>query len=389
MTCVSSGRPTYSPRPRCWRWLAMLAWLPWLAGCEAPAVEEEPLRPVRTLLVEESVKQVQREIPGRLEAMANRRVSFRVAGRLDALHVTTGEMVAAGQRLASLDAADLALQRDRAAAALAAAEAGAANAEAEWRRARRLYEAGSVAARELDAARAQVEAARSQRRGAADALALAQRQLDFAHLESPGACRVAQRLAESGENLAAGQPLLVLACGDGLEVRASLSEDMLDRLAPGDEVTVRLPLHALEVPGRVREIGVPVDPRQATWPLRVTLEGLDDEALARLRPGMAAELGLPRQRASEAAIWVPMVAVQRDERGTFVFVAEPLAETTAGNGREAVIRRVDIALGERHGETLQVSQGLAPGMALVIAGMSRIQEGQRVRLQEGVREGSP
>lgn len=389
MTCVSRPPSPPAPRHRRWCWLLLLAWLPWLSGCEGPPVEEEPLRPVRTLLVEQSVNQVEREIPGRLEAMANRRVSFRVAGRLDALHVATGDLVAPGQRLASLDAADLALQRDRAAAALAAAEAGAVNAEAEWQRARRLYEAGSVAARELEAARAQVETARSQRRGAADALALAQRQLDFAHLESPGACRVAQRLAESGENLAAGQPLLVLACGEGLEVRASLSEDMLDRLAPGDEVRVRLPLHALEVAGRVREIGVPVDPRQATWPLRVTLEGLDDETGARLRPGMAAELGLPRQRAPEAAIWVPMVAVQRDARGTFVFVAEPLAEAAVGNGREAVIRRVDVALGERHGDTLQVIQGLAPGMALVVAGMSRIQEGQRVRLQEDVREGSP
>ncbi|WP_445157972.1 efflux RND transporter periplasmic adaptor subunit [Halomonas sp. E14] len=389
MSCISRQPSLPLPRHRRWRWVFLLAWLPWLSGCEAPPVEEEPLRPVRTLLVEESVMQVQREIPGRLEAMANRRVSFRVAGRLDALHVVTGDLVSPGQRLASLDAADLVLQRDRAAAALAAAEAGAANAESEWQRARRLYEAGSVAARELDAARAQVEAARSQRRSAGDALALAQRQLDFAQLESPGACRVAQRLAESGENLAAGQPLLVLACGEGLEVRASLSEDMLDRLAPGDEVTVRLPLHALELTGRVREIGVPVDSRQATWPLRVSLEGLGEAELASLRPGMAAELSLPRQRAAEAAIWVPMLAVQRDARGTFVFVAEPTAEVPNGNGREAVIRRVDVTLGERHGDTLQVSQGLVAGMALVIAGMSRIQEGQRVRLQDVPRENSP
>ncbi|MBA2778705.1 efflux RND transporter periplasmic adaptor subunit [Billgrantia kenyensis] len=380
------------------RHIVLLAVLVLLVGCADEPVEESPLRPVRTLIVEASGVAGERELPGRLEAAANRRMSFRVAGQLEAFEVTVGERVEAGQRLARLEATDLRLQRDRARSALAGSQAAAANAEAEWQRARRLYEAGSVPARDLDAARAQVEASRAQRDGARDALALAERQLGFAHLEAPGDCRVANRPVEAGENVGAGQPVLVLACGDELEVRAALSEDLLGTLVAGAPVGVRLPLADLTLAGEVTEIGLPVDPRQATWPLRVRLLGLTEEVRDRLRPGMAAELTLPLGGPG-SGIWVPMVAVQRDIDGHFVYVAEEKVaepaegDTSHGNrSREARVVRQAVTLGGRHGERLEVLAGLEPGQQLIVAGMSRLHDGMRVRLIDDRRadgEGAP
>ncbi len=361
-----------------------------LAGCADEPVEEAPLRPVRTLTVEASGAAAERQLPGRLEAAANRRLSFRVAGQLASHEVAVGDTVEAGQRLASLEATDLRLQRDRAASALAGAQAAAANAEAQWQRARRLYEAGSAPAQDLDAARAQVEAARAQRDGARDARALAERQLEFASLEAPGDCRVASRLVEASENVGAGQPVLVLACGDDLEVRAALSEDLLGELVAGAPVRVRLPLADLSLAGEVTEIGLPVDPRQATWPLRVGLRGLSVAQRARLRPGMAAELTLPLGGPG-SGLWVPMVAVQQDIHGHYLFVAEPdeldaPEGSGANNGRQATVRRHDVTLGGRHGERLEIVAGLAPGEQLIVAGMSRLHDGMRVRLLDDHRD---
>ncbi|MCG6656374.1 efflux RND transporter periplasmic adaptor subunit [Halomonas campisalis] len=364
-----------------------------LAGCADEPVDEAPLRPVRILTVEASGAAAERELPGRLEAAANRRLSFRVAGRLESLTAAPGDEVAAGQPLARLEATDLRLQRDRARSALAGSEAAAANAEAEWQRARRLYEAGSAPARDLDAARAQVEAARAQRDGARDALALAERQLGFTHLEAPDDCRVASRLAEAGENVGAGQPVLVLACGNDLEVRAALSEDLLGKLVAGAPLQVRLPLADLTLAGEITEIGLPVDPRQATWPLRVRLVKLSDDERKRLRPGMAAELTLPLDGPG-SGIWVPMAAVQQDIDGHFVYVAEAddaseAQEDGVTNGREATVRRHSVTLGGRHGERLEVVAGLAPGEQLIVAGMSRLHDGMRVRLMDKHREQAP
>lgn len=361
-----------------------------LVGCTEESVDEAPLRPVRpvrTLSVEVSgaEAEAERELPGRLEAAANRRLSFRVAGQVESYRAAVGEAVAAGQLLASLEATDLRLQRDRARSALAGAEAAAANAEAEWQRARRLFEAGSAPARDLDAARAQREAARAQRDSARDALALAERQLSFTRLEAPGDCRVATRLVEAGENVAAGRPVLVLACGEDLEVRAALPEELLGELSAGAPVRVHLPLAGLSVAGKVTEIGLPVDPRQATWPLRVALSGLSAEERAPLRPGMAAELTLPLDGPG-SGIWVPMVAVQRDARGPYVYVADIEVSEQGAESREATIRRRDVVLGAQQGDRIRIDAGLASGMSLVIAGMSRLNDGQRVRVMDEQRE---
>nr|WP_163503535.1 efflux RND transporter periplasmic adaptor subunit [Halomonas socia] len=351
-------------------------------GSEPPA--EETLRPVRTQLVEAGVPDAERRLPGRLEAGANRRLSFRVDGQLETFEVSVGERVEAGQPLARLDATDIELQRDQAQASLAGARAAAVNAEAEWQRARRLYEAGSAPARQLDGARAQVESARAQQRSAERQLALAERQRGFAELSAPGDCRVAQRLVESGENVGAGQPVLVLACGEGMEVRAALSEDLLERVEEGDRVDVELPLLSLTLPGRVTEIGLPLQPPQATWPLRVSLDGDHDAAMApRLTPGMAAEIRLPRAANGADSLWVPMAAVGEDAAGHYVYVAieEDAAEPDANGRPLAQIERRDVGLGRRQGESLEIVTGLDGGERLVVAGMSRIADGQQVRLE--------
>ncbi|WP_176475867.1 efflux RND transporter periplasmic adaptor subunit [Halomonas salipaludis] len=355
-----------------------------LIGCDSAPPAEEALRPVRTQLVEPGVPDAERRLPGRLEAGANRRLSFRLDGQLDAFEVSVGERVAAGQPLARLDSTDIELQRDQAQAGLASAAATAANAEAEWQRTRRLYEAGSAAARQLDAVRAQVESARAQQRSAERQMALAERQLGFAELDSPGACRVAQRLVEAGENVGAGQPVLVLACGEGMDVRAALSEDLLERVEEGDRVEVELPLLGLTLPGRVAEIGLPLQPPQATWPLRVSLDiDADDSASATLTPGMAAEILLPQAANGADSLWVPMAAVGEDAAGHYVYVAiaEDATEADANGRPLAQIERREIGLGRRQGESLEIVAGLDAGERLVVAGMSRISDGQRVRLE--------
>ena len=355
-----------------------------LTGCSSESPDEEPLRPVRTQLVEPGAPDAERRLPGRLEAGANRRLSFRLDGQLEAFEIQVGDRVEAGQPLAWLDATDIELQRDQAEASLAAARAAAVNAEAEWQRARRLYEAGSAPARQLDGARAQVESARAQQRSAERQVALAQRQLGFAELNAPGECRVAQRLAEAGENVGAGQPVLVLACGERMEVRAALSEDMLERVEEGDRVEVDLPLLGLTLPGRVSEIGLPLQPPQATWPLRVSLDSdHQDVAAASLTPGMAAEIRLPRAANGADSLWVPMAAVGQDDAGHYVYIAHQQSDAEVdANGRAlARIERRTVALGRRQAESLEVIDGLEGGERLVVAGMSRISDGQQVRLE--------
>ena len=73
---------------------------------------------------------------------------------------------------------------------------------------------------------------------------------------------------------------------------------------------------------------------------------------------------------------VPSQAVAEDRQGRFVFVVEPIAEE-AGFG---TVLRKSVTVGELTAEGIQIFEGLADGDLLVTAGVSRIVEGQKVRI---------
>ena len=74
---------------------------------------------------------------------------------------------------------------------------------------------------------------------------------------------------------------------------------------------------------------------------------------------------------------VPTHAVAEDRAGRFVYVAEPAAD-----GR-ATVRRRPVTVGAFAPGGIDVVEGLADGEAVVTAGMSRLRDGDTVRLDTG------
>jgi HlyD family secretion protein len=219
-------------------------------------------------------------------------LAFQVAGRIARLHADEGDSVSSGDVIAELDARDyeLALQRaraeaDAAAQALAALKAGTREQElrvaeaavrraqserdyarSEFERIRQLIPKQLAAQQQLDQTRLQYKVAaaaleqaeqnlRLLREGprkedidqAAAALAArqaavetAQQQLEYVRLLSPADGVLSVRLAEPGEVVAAGTPVLRLAELERPWVRAYLNEDDLARVRLGQEAEVRV-----------------------------------------------------------------------------------------------------------------------------------------------------
>jgi len=219
-------------------------------------------------------------------------LAFQVPGRIVRLLADEGARVEAGQVIAELDPRDyeLALQRARAEAdvarqALAALEAGtraqeirvaeatAARADSELRFARaeeariaKLMPDNLASRQQLDQARLQVQVAESALQQATETLKLlregpraediararaelavreavvenAEQQLRYVKLHSPAAGVLSVRLAEAGEVVGAGQPVLRLAELDAPWVRAWLNETDLARVRHGQAAEVRV-----------------------------------------------------------------------------------------------------------------------------------------------------
>jgi HlyD family secretion protein len=219
-------------------------------------------------------------------------LAFQVGGRIARLAADEGRSVQAGHVLAELDAADLRLaaegaraQAEAAARALASLKAGARPQELRVARAalaqaqadRRLADDQVERTRQLvaqdflsqdqmdrtrtaaDAAAARVEQAQAQlallqagarqedvERAAAEAVAaravaeLAERQLGHVSLTSPVDGVVSVRLAEAGQVVAAGQPVLRVAELTRPWVRAYLPGPALPRVTLGQPAEVRV-----------------------------------------------------------------------------------------------------------------------------------------------------
>jgi hypothetical protein len=90
---------------------------------------------------------------------------------------------------------------------------------------------------------------------------------------------------------------------------------------------------------------------------------------------MAAEVRFVFETAgtSERVI-VPPVAVGEDSEGRFVFVLEPAEEGFA------TARRSAVSVGDLTSEGLEITDGVREGELVITAGVSRIVDGQKVRL---------
>lgn len=344
-----------------------------LAACSEEPVEqnEEILRPVRYTQVQAQQGGLERGFSGVAQAGVSSRLSFRVSGGVDNLAVKVGDQVNKGQILAELDSQDLRLQLQQARAAQTRAESEARNADASYARIRALYENQSVSRNELDTARTAYESARAQVDSAKKQTELAQKQLSYAVLRSPFPnCNVAETFVETNENVSVGQPILELTCGDTLEVEAAIPETYISNISEGQAVSVyfdTIPKQAFAA--RVTEVGVATR-GTSTFPVTAQLIETDE----RMRPGMAAELAFTSNRNGPARIWLPTVSVLEDRKGRYVFVVKPEDELVGRVERRAV------SIGELSSLGIEISSGLADGELVVIAGVSKIQDQQRVKL---------
>ena len=351
-------------------------------ACGEPPPPAEPVvRPVRYVTAQATGGQRTRTFSGVARAGVESSLSFRVAGAIARLDVGVGDRVRAGSPIAELDPVDYELQVREAEASLRQAEARAGNAAADLRRARNLYENDNAARTDLDAATAAADSAAAQVESVAQRLDLARRQVVYTRLTAPVAGAIADVPAEVNENVSPGQPVVVLASGSAPEVGFAVPEALIRRIREGMPVTVGFDaVPGARFAGEVTEVGVTTTATGTTFPVTVRLgDGASD-----IRSGMAAVVDIVFGEADAPDRFVvPAHAVGEDRIGRFVFVAEPAAGGPAADPAAdglATVRRQGVTVGAFAAGGLEVTAGLAEGDRVVVAGVNRLQEGDRVRL---------
>lgn len=338
-----------------------------LSACKPAAVPVEDIRLVRTLTVGATPSKATITYAGEVRARNESALAFRVPGKIIARQVNIGDRVRAGEVLARLDSKDLQLGDAAANAQVAAAQAQFKVTQGDLERVKRLVEKRYASQGELDrytaqyeAAKAQLDAARAQRDQVAN-------QASYSSLLADADGVITAVLAEAGQVVAAGQPVLHLARLDAVEIAAAIPEDQINFVQVGMPVAVSLWSGSGKTyPGQIRELSSAADPNTRTYAVRVAVPAPPAEMRLRMTASIAIALqGLPTR------MHIPSPAMVTQQNRAGVWVVEPKSSAVT-------FRVVEFAGVE--GNELLVASGLVAGDVVVTAGAAFLREGQKVKL---------
>lgn len=339
-----------------------------LAGCGEPEAKIETARPVLVVHPSGAVQAGFSAYAGEIRAREESALSFRIGGSLVRRLVDAGDRVHRGQLLAELDAGDVAAQARAAQAQLAAAEAELARTSADRARYAALAKQQLVSRSTLDAQVTAQAAAAGQARAARAQLDVARNQADYTRLRAPRDGVIANRLAEAGQTVAAGQTVYTLAGDAGRDVAIALPESRIRDVRVGQPVLVELwNAPGQRLPGRVREVSPAADAQTRTYAARVALEG---EAARAVDLGQSARVYM-QESGHPPALGVPLSAVQRsaDGKAASLWVVDP---------RSRRVRLTPVRLGAYAEGSVPVLSGVAADAWVVAAGGHLLREGQLV-----------
>jgi membrane fusion protein, multidrug efflux system len=257
MSRPNAGSSRFSPLPG-----GVLLVLLSLAACTkreelvgpAPAAT-----PVRTVAVVEGPGTPPLEVTGLVAARDELKLSFKLGGIVRQVLVRDGDRVRKGQRLAELDATEIAAQETQ-------ARQWAEKAERDRQRGEALYADKVIPLEQLQNLRTQAEVAASQLRAA-------RFNGENATITAPADGVILKRAVEERELAAPGQVVLVLGRADsGHVVRFAVSDRDVLRLKRGMPLTLRLDAWpGEEFKAQVRQISNGADPASGLFGIEAEL----------------------------------------------------------------------------------------------------------------------
>jgi HlyD family secretion protein len=360
-------------------------------------------------------------------------VGAKVMGRVAWIGVEKGDMVQEGQTLVRLEDSEFRAQVNQARANLAAAqarldrlrtgsrpeeklkdkaavlqaEANLKNAEAEYQRTESLYRSGVASKADFDRALAQrdsavamVQAARQSsamtdigprkeeiQAGQAEvnqmkaALDYANTQLAATEIKAPVSGTVLERIVERGEMVSpsafggsgARTSVVDLADLTDLQVELDISQTDFARLKPNQRAEIIPEAYPnLRYTGFIEEIAPEANRAKSTVQVKVKVESPNEQ----LRPEMNARVNFLADKVASsdnkpvARVLVPKTAVVKADNSAHVFVVK-------GNR----VEQRTIRTGEEQGDAYVVLDGLSGNETVAIAGVDKLRDGDRVKVQ--------
>ena len=311
---------------------------------------------------------VTRSFVGQLEAAQEANLAFEAGGTVAAILVEEGAFVEQGAILARTDTRDLTAERDATTAARAALEAQLELAELTKARQERLEQQGFAATQRFDEARLSVMELTARIDQTNAQIARIDVALDKSILRAPFAGRIGERMADLGQTVGAGTPVLRLLEDASPRLRVGLPTDMAMGLTNGAQANAIFGTERFAA--TLVHLRPDLDPRTRTR--SAVFELVPEDGQTPPAYGQSGQIELS-QKITDPGAWVPIMALREGVNGSWTVM------TVDGENR-AALEAVELLHSD---ETRAFVRGsFDDGSALIATGPHRVVPGQSVEIAE-------
>lgn len=340
------------------------------AACDRPAAKSPEVRPVRTVIVDPTPIDDDRQAVGEVRARYESDLGFRVSGKVVARLVDVGVSVKKGDVLARLDEQEYRNKLKSAEADIVAAEAVLVEAQGSENRLRQLLSSGTTTRANYDTALKNLRSAEAKLDSAKASRDLAKDQLSYTELIADFDGIITAVAAEPGQVVNVGQMIVRLARPTDKDAVFAIAESAF-KGRPTDErpeiIVSLLGNPNISADGVVREISPVADAATRTYQVKVTLKNPPEA----MRFGSSV---IGRLKATTAPVVVLPASALFDKAG------QPAVWVVDAKSGQVALKPVTVTRYET--DRVIVRDGLVKGDVVVTAGVNRLREGQKVRLAE-------
>lgn len=338
-----------------------------LAACgERTPTDPRTEAPLVRAAIVEGAAPASRSFTGTVAARVQSDLGFRVSGKVLVRLVDVGQTVKRGQPLMRLDPIDLKLAAAAQEQAVAAARARAQQMADDEARYRDLRGTGAISASAYDQVKAAADAAKAHLSAAEAQADVARNASRYTELVAEGDGVVMETLAEPGQVVSAGQPVVRLARAGRREAVIQLPETLRPAVGSVGQATL-FGKEGVSVPARLRQLSDAADRVTRTFEARYVLEG--ELANAPLGTTVTVQI-LDGLSSVQGGLRVPIGALFDAGKGPGVWVI---------NGEPARVSWRPVAVQRLDDEGARVAGQIRQGDRIVALGAHLLREGEQVR----------
>jgi len=333
-----------------------------LTGCSSEEVQvEKRIRPVKSLVIGDFSDATGKGFPGVTKENQETEMSFRIGGPIIKYNVIEGARIKKGALIAEIDPRDYRI-------AVQSTLARYNQAKAESDRYERLWKKGSVAKNDYDRKYANYLEAEAAWEDAKNALYDTKLLAPYTGFFGP-------KLVDVGDNIRQKETIATIVDLSVLEVITTIPEQLAIQFLNFDSYEVSLEAYPNVVfNATIKELEK--KPTSEGYPLHLYLDhsNQQDDTQIKVAAGMSCRvtINLKKGSADEKRIVIPLTAVFEGDvdGGSSVWII---------NSENNTVTKQDVTVGDLVGnDAILITEGLALGQNIVIAGTHRLTEGDEV-----------